>query len=1123
MSRAAAAGLALLLAVPLALVGAGPASAAAVDYADNTGSPSRLAYGGGATQTQTFTALATGELTAVTLDLATTRTVTLSITDAAGYTASAYGAADNSGQVRRVLFTFADPAFVRQGAVYTLTATGYTAGAYLYVNGYTYRGGDSSFEANWDWTFGTRIDTREASVPVLAAQSFPQMPVGTDVDQTVAASGSPTVRTVAVTAGALPAGLTMASNGRVTGRASAAGDYAFTVTAANGMGSTSQAYNWSVRPAVLPGAPSLVGLSYLPGGFGYSFRPAVAVGDFPIESYTATATRLDTGAVSSCTSASPNCSITGLEIGVSYALAGFATSRAGNSAVSSSVTLSAVGTMAAPVLSSARQPDDTYLVSWTAPDPRGGTIHAYTLDARGTSAFVQPTNPSYNIGAIPLGESVAVSVRAHNQAGAGATATLTVTNHTAPSTPAAPAASSTDGRVAVSWTAPAANGQPLTGYELQERAAGGSWVTVVSGPAGATAYSAARRNGVGLEYRVRYSNSLGWSSFSAASATTTPVGPPSAPGAPAAEARPGAVALGWSTPDNGGSAITGFLPQYRLQGTSTWTDAAMTLANEATITGLVTASTYEFRVSAVNALGSTPSPTVVAMPYGDPSAPVLALAPRDSAVDIAWDVSYANGGGVVRYEYQTRQSALQEWSTTVTTMVPSATVPGTNGTPLFVRVRAATPVAASAWVEGYAIPRTVPSAPDAPDTTAGNSSVTLEWSAPADGGAAILSYDLRYRIVGDAAWTASDATTSAATIDGLLASTPYEFQVRALNVAGAGAWSTSAFATPWDLPSVPADLALEAGDELLVADWAASAPNGGGAVSYEVEYRSSPDTEWTAAATTAETTATIDGLSNGTGYTVRVRATTPVASSAWTEASAVPVTLPGTPADLAATGGDSAIELDWAAPTDTGGTAIAGYDVRYRLAGDSTWSERDSVTAPVVIGGLENSALYEIEVRAVSAVGPGDWLRATATPYVWAPVLTRADGTDVSGRPLAPGDVVTVSGTGGLPGNPVSVELHSTPVVLGSTLVGADGSYRLNLTIPAVGDGAHELVVVFGLDGSAQVSTAVTVATPLAATSAAATSARALASTGADGSPVAATALVLLLLGALLVVRRRRA
>ena len=90
------------------------------------------------------------------------------------------------------------------------------------------------------------------------------------------------------------------------------------------------------------------------------------------------------------------------------------------------------------------------------------------------------------------------------------------------------------------------------------------------------------------------------------------------------------------------------------------------------------------------------------------------------------------------------------------------------------------------------------SVPGAPSLSArgGNGTVILRWNPPAnDGGAAVLSYDVRYRESGASwgSWMEVEGGTTArsTTIKGLTNGTSYEFQVRAVYADGGGPPATT--------------------------------------------------------------------------------------------------------------------------------------------------------------------------------------------------------------------------------------------------------------------------------------------------------------------------------------------
>lgn len=111
---------------------------------------------------------------------------------------------------------------------------------------------------------------------------------------------------------------------------------------------------------------------------------------------------------------------------------------------------------------------------------------------------------------------------------------------------------------------------------------------------------------------------------------------PTVPDAPTSlAAAPGntQIELTWSAPTNNGkSPITDYIVEYKLSASGTWLTFAdgTSATTGAVVTGLTNDSAYDFRVSAVNALGtSTPSSTVS-------STPTAAFAPDSVANLLLW-------------------------------------------------------------------------------------------------------------------------------------------------------------------------------------------------------------------------------------------------------------------------------------------------------------------------------------------------------------------------------------------------------------------------------------------------------------------------------------------------------
>jgi 5'-nucleotidase len=120
---------------------------------------------------------------------------------------------------------------------------------------------------------------------------------------------------------------------------------------------------------------------------------------------------------------------------------------------------------------------------------------------------------------------------------------------------------------------------------------------------------------------------------------------------------------------------------------------------------------------------------------------------------------------------------------------------------------------------------------------------------------------------------------------------------------------------------------------------------------------------------------------------------------------------------------------------------------------------------------------------------------------------------ELGARTVAQGGSLTVTGSGFVAGETVSVELHSTPVLLAEVAVAQDGTFTAQVTVPAGASVGAHTVVATAESGTASAELTVTAAAGTPA---------ALAQTGAQVAGIVLLALVLVGAGTWLVVRRRR-
>jgi lysophospholipase L1-like esterase len=84
-------------------------------------------------------------------------------------------------------------------------------------------------------------------------------------------------------------------------------------------------------------------------------------------------------------------------------------------------------------------------------------------------------------------------------------------------------------------------------------------------------------------------------------------------------------------------------------------------------------------------------------------------------------------------------------------------------------------------------------------TSVALTSVTLNWTRPANNGALISTYLVEYKLTSDSAWTTFTHSASTATsiaVTGLTTGSSYDFRVSAVNSVGTGTASATATATP---------------------------------------------------------------------------------------------------------------------------------------------------------------------------------------------------------------------------------------------------------------------------------------------------------------------------------------
>ena len=289
-----------------------------------------------------------------------------------------------------------------------------------------------------------------------------------------------------------------------------------------------------------------------------------------------------------------------------------------------------------------------------------------------------------------------------------------------------------------------------------------------------------------------------------------------------------------------------------------------------------------------------------------------------------------------------------------------------------------------------------PSAPTSLSATAGDGQATISFTPGSDGGSAITNY--KYSTDGTN-YTALSPTDSSSpvTISGLTNGTSYTIYLKAVNANGDSSASSSVTVTPSTTPSAPTSLSATAGDEQATINFTPGS-NGGSAIT---NYKYSTDgTNYTALSPTdSSSPVTISGLTNGTSYTIYLKAVNANGDSAASSSVTVtPSSTPSAPTSLSATAGDGQATISFT-PGSDGGSAISNY--KYSTDGTTytALSPTDS-SSPVTIPGLTNGTSYTIYLKAVNANGDSSASSSvTVTPVappVSNPVAPQVSNNDSS-------------------------------------------------------------------------------------------------------------------------------
>jgi titin len=664
----------------------------------------------------------------------------------------------------------------------------------------------------------------------------------------------------------------------------------------------------------------------------------------------------------------------------------------------------------APTALSGSGLNSTATVTFRPPVSDGGsTISGYSISTNGGTSYADATivdrgdgTLSATVTGLTPGSTYAVRLAANNAVGRGTAAAVSITSQllaieTLVDTPLNEGPmtlmASTSGGLPLTYTS-------STPSICTAGGTGGRTIALVAiGTCNLVAHQAGDASATPIILPAEANGSFRVvAAYYAPTTATVPLGLLLAPGS-------GQVRLTWNAPaSDGHTPVTDYSVQYKASSSGSWIPFldGVTGATYALIPGLANGSSYDFRVAAVNSVGTgSYTTTATAIPATIPGAPTsLSATGSGTSRTLTWTAPASTGGSpITDYVVAFKLSSSSIWTTFSdgTSASTGATVTGlTSGGVYDYQVTTVNAVGVSGATS------TVNLTP-----TPGNSQVVLAWSVPSSPGGTITDYVIQYRNSESDPWstfTDSISTSTGGTVTGLANGTASMFRVATMIGPGTVSSYTSVVtSTPRTLPSAPTVTATP-GNRQVALSWVTPADGGSAITDYVVQFKAHADSSWSTFAdgTSASPNVIVTGLLNGTSYDFRVSSTNVVGtSSVSSTVASTPRTTPGVPGSASAIAGDGSVALSWSSPASTGGSAITDYLVEYKTSSAftwTTWTHSPATAVTATISGLTNGVAHEFRVAAVNGSGSGGYstiLAATPRGVPSVPtafVVTNGDG-----------------------------------------------------------------------------------------------------------------------------------
>ena len=545
----------------------------------------------------------------------------------------------------------------------------------------------------------------------------------------------------------------------------------------------------------------------------------------------------------------------------------------------------------------------------------------------------------------------------------------------------------------VTWSAPATGGA-VTSYKITPYVGSTAQTpTTINGSPPATAATiTGLTTGTTYTFTVQAINPTGAGPVSAQSNSVTPLTAvaPSVPTGVAAQAASSQAKVIWTTPQaDGDSPITGYTVTPYIGATAQTPVSAGASATSATVGGLTNGTVYTFKVTATNAVGTSPA-----------SAASNAVTPQATILDFGTPATVDSGdttsvelGVKFKADYNGSITGVRFYKASTNIGVHIGSLWSSTGTRL-AQATFANETASGWQTVTFASPVSV---------TAGTTYVA-SYFAPSG----------HYSHTNSGFSTAVDNPPLHALADSVSSNGVYAYSTTSTfpssTYAAANYWVDVMYAVPAP-GQVTGVTAAEAGQHSADVSWTAPA-TGGPVTSYKITpyIGSTAQTATTISGSPPATSKTITGLTSGTTYTFTVQALNangagPASTQSNSVTPSAPV-VPSAPIGVTARPATTSALVSWSPPNSDGDSAITGYTVTpYIGSAAQTAVQVGASTTSKTMTGLTTGTAYTFKVTATNGVGTGPASTASNAVTPQDTILDFAAPTTVDAGDLNPVEV----------------------------------------------------------------------------------------------------------------------